>query len=158
MKKKIRILSILLIVILSISGCILNLGKKIYDNEKILVKDYDSFNLVQSKQHIEDGTLCGSADIMEGMGTIWKFTATDNTDVSISYHIEVSSGKAKLVLISPDDTVTTLTEVTPDSVAEGKTKDTFQVGKGKNRIKLVGGKNTKVNYEISIDKGAISSF
>ena len=35
---------------------------------------------------------------------------------------------------------------------------TFSVPEGKNRIKLIGGKDTKIEYEISVDKGSIESF
>lgn len=157
MNKKIRILSAVIVIILSATGCIMNNGTRVYDNEDMIVKDYNSYNLVMSKQHVEDNCLTGSAQSLEGMGTIWRFDAAEDTEVNLTYRINVSSGKAKLVLISPDDTITTLAECTPDSDGEEVT-ETFQANEGENRIKLIGAKGTEIEYEISADKGKVSSF
>ena len=126
------------------SGCSLNNGAKVYNDEKMIVKNYDSYNLIRSRQNVKNNCISGSAERMEGMGTIWKLNADTPTDVNISYKIKVSSGKAKLVLISPDNTVTELAECTPDSASKQKQTDTFHVDAGKNRIKLIGVKGTKI--------------
>ncbi|MDD2981324.1 MAG: hypothetical protein PHN80_15330 [Hespellia sp.] len=158
MRKIIKILSMVAVLLAATSGCSLNTGAKVYDNEKMIVKNYDSYNLIRSKQNVKNNCISGSAECMEGMGTIWKMDADTPTDVNISYKIKVSSGKAKLVLISPDNTVTELAECTPESDSEQKKSDTFHVDEGKNRIKLIGAKETKIEFEISADKGNMRTF
>ncbi|SHK37954.1 hypothetical protein [Hespellia stercorisuis] len=158
MRKIIKIISIVAVLLAATSGCSLNTGIKVYNDEKMIVKNYDSYNLIRSRQNVKNNCISGSAERMEGMGTIWKLNADAPTDINISYKIKVSSGKAKLVLISPDNTVTELAECTPESDFEQKESDTFHVDAGKNRIKLIGAKDTKIEFEISADKGDIRTF
>ena len=92
------------------------------------------------------------------MGEIWEFDAPKDLDVKIESQITVSSGKAKLVLIDPDDTVTILKEYTADSKAEQKYSETFRVKKGHNRMKLVAEKDTQIEFDISVDQGEMNTF
>lgn len=156
MKKQIIILPVLLTVCFLLSGCLLNSASKVYDDDKRIAENYNTYNLVKSVQNIDGDTLSGSADRLEGMGTIWRYKAKEDEEVTLNYKIKVDSGKAKLVYIAPDDKITTLIECTSDS--EKQMEITFSVPEGKNRIKLIGGKDTKIEYEISVDKGSIESF
>lgn len=158
MKKRAKVVLFVLIILVFTSGCVLNTGAKVYDNENMIVKNYDSYNLVKSKQNVENNCMSGSAETMEGMRTIWKLDTSEASDVNISYKIKISSGKAKLVLISADNTITNLVECTPESDFEEEKSDTFHVEAGENRIKLIGAKDTKIEYKISADKGKIRNF
>lgn len=158
MRKKINMLLVIILSVLLVAGCSLNNGARVYDNEKMIVENFNTYNLVKSKQSMSDNHLTGSAEKMEGMGTVWEFTASEDTDVNLTYQITVSAGKAKLVLISPDDSLTTLAEFIADVDMEHESTDTFKAMKGKNRIKLVGGKGTKIEYEITADKGDMKAF
>ena len=95
---------------------------------------------------------------MEGMGTVWRFDAEEETEVTITYMLDVSSGKAKLVLISPDDEVTTLVEYTEETSDGEEHIETFTVSAGENRIKLVAGRGTEIDYQIAADQGKMISF
>lgn len=158
MGKRLKLLAIMFAAMVLLTVGFMNTGAKVYDSEEKLVENYDTYSLVNSREFVKDNILSGSAGKMEGMGTIWKYNAEESTDVEITYRIKIFSGKAKLVLISPDDTLTTLAECTEDSDAKQKMTKTFHAEKGKNRIKLVGAKGTKLEYEISIDEGRIRSF
>lgn len=158
MKKRIKDILLLVTTVIFTSGCVLNTGTRIYDNDKMIVKDYDSYNLVQSKHYVENNRMFGSADTMEGTRTIWMLDASEATDVEISYKLKISSGKAKLVLISPDNTVTNLIECEPESDFEEETSSIFPVEVGENRMKLVAGKDTKIEFEVFADKGEIKNF
>lgn len=136
----------------------MNNGARVYDDEGLIVKSHDSYNLIRSKQSADGNTLSGSAERLEGMGTIWKYNAPEATEVNIEYGLKVSSGKAKLVLISPDDRITVLTECISDSDAEQSATEALQIEKGKNRIKLIGAKGTEIDFTVSVDKGTVSSF
>lgn len=156
--KKVKMVAVFFIFVLMFSGCVVNFGARVYDDEKLIAKDYNTYNLIECKQSVEGNILSGSAKRLEGMGVIWKWNASEDMDVSITYQLKVLSGKAKLVLIHPDDMLDTLVEYTADSDNGQEVTDTFKAKKGKNRIKLVGAKGTKVEFKICIDKGEMISF
>lgn len=60
MKKKIKILAIVIAILAFASGCALNTGARIYDNEKIIVKNADSYNLINSRWQVDENCLYGS--------------------------------------------------------------------------------------------------
>lgn len=158
MGMKIKFFLVSILSAFLVSGCSLNNGVRVYDNEKMIAEAFDSYNLVKSKQSMSENYLSGSAEKLEGMGTIWKLNASEETEINLTYRITVSSGKAKLVLICPDDSLTTLAEFTAEPDKEYESTETFQAEKGKNRVKLIGGKGTKIDYEITSDKGNMKSF
>lgn len=158
MKQKRTILLLLSTVLLLLSGCIMNTGALIYDNDNMIMRDYNTYDLEKSKQTVVDNCLTGSAELLEGMGGIWELDAKETTDVTITCKIKVSSGKVKLVLIAPDNTLTTLMEYKADSTGNEEASKSFQVEKGKNRIKIVGAKETAAEYKISADKGKMITF
>ena len=70
MKKKIQLLAVICCTVLLIPGCVMNRGTKIYNSDEMIVKDYNSYNLVMSRQSVSENHLTGSAQTMEGMGEI----------------------------------------------------------------------------------------
>ncbi len=66
-----------------ISGCIMNTGAKVYDNDEIIAEEYNSYNLYKSSQYIEGNCLTGSAEKLEGMGMVWIFDAPEEVDVNM---------------------------------------------------------------------------
>ena len=140
------------------TGCVMNSGDRVYDSEKELAGNYSSYNLTQSASSVSDNSLTGSALKMEGMGTVWRFDAEEETEVTITYMLDVSCGKAKLVLISPDDEVTTLVEYTEETSDGKEHTESFTVPAGENRIKLVAGRGTEIDYQIAADQGKMNSF
>ncbi len=59
----------------------------------------------------------------------------------------------KLVLIAPDDSLTTIAEITPETKLEDSLNYTINLQEGKNRIKVVAGKDTRLDIELSIPIG-----
>ena len=104
------------------------------------------------------GRIIGSAEKLEGMDTIWEFDADEAEEVNISYSLTVTSGKAKLVYVSPDETVTTLVECIADGENEQSASEFIEVEKGENRIRLVGAEGTSLEYEFTADTGEVEPF
>lgn len=156
--RSLKVFSAAMMVSLLTTGCIMNSGDRVYDSEKELAGNYSSYNLTQSASSVSDNSLTGAALKMEGMGTVWRFDAEEETEVTITYMLDVSSGKAKLVLISPDDEVTTLVEYTEETSDGEEHIETFTVSAGENRIKLVAGRGTEIDYQIAADQGEMISF
>ena len=74
-----------------ISGCALNTGARVYDNEKALSGNANSYNLVNYSGSMSDNTVSGSAEKLEGMDTIWRFNTDEPTEVNISCNLTVTS-------------------------------------------------------------------
>lgn len=88
---------------------------------------------------------------MEGMDTIWVFDAEEDKSLEITYIINVSSGKMKLVLINPKGDVSIIAEC--DTEMSEPIQSTLNIESGNNRIKIVAGANTKFDIDISIQEG-----
>lgn len=143
---------ILMSVVLLITGCSNSSFANSYNNNKKIVEETNSFGLTTKEQLVEDQKM--TADIeFTGMDTIWIYEAEEDVEIDMTYLLNVSKGKVKLVLIAPDDTITTVVEVTDESELKDYATSTLLIKKGLNRIKLVAGKDTQVSFELDIEAG-----
>lgn len=142
--KTIIIIVTLIMCISLLSGCGINdYQKNLYDNEKDLCKQADSYsyvlrvgNTINNKTSIKYGTFYG-------MDTIFIIDSKESGKITLNYESKIDSGKFKGVLISQDDKVTTIFE------GNAKKEETLEVEKGINRIKIVGN-NAKGNFNMEI--------
>ena len=100
------------------TGCTMNLGERYYENDRGIAGDSNSYNLTNYTGSQEGNTVSGSAEKMEGMDTVWKYEASEDTEVTFTWKLNVSSGKAKFVLIDPDGNLSTLAECKAESGGE----------------------------------------
>ena len=150
MKMK-KLFSAVLVVVCLMTGCASNPMVEIYDNDKKIASDTNTYNLNDVEQTSEDGHFTASVEKMEGMDTIWVFEAEEDTALDITYTLNVSSGKMKLVLINPNGEVLIIAEC--DSEMLEPVQSTLNVESGINRIKIVADKNTKFDIDISVLEG-----
>lgn len=146
---------VMIFIVLSIVlvGCSKNHIDSVYnDNEKIS-SNTNSFNLDVDKQSIDGQEFKGVIKKIEGMDTIWTYESNKDMELDMTYLLNVASGKLKLVLISPDNSVTTLIERSKESEVVDCATNTLQIKKGLNRIKLVANKNTRIEFNIIIPNG-----
>ncbi|SFJ21878.1 hypothetical protein SAMN02910355_1608 [Terrisporobacter glycolicus] len=146
---------VMIFIVLSmvLVGCSKNYITYIYnDNEKIS-SNTNSFNLDVDKQSIDGQEFKGVIKKIEGMDTIWTYESDKDIELDMTYLLNVVSGKLKLVLISPDSSVTTLIERNKESEVVDYATNTLQIKKGLNRIKIVANKNTSIEFNIIIPKG-----
>ena len=139
-----------LIAVCLMTGCA-NPMVAIYDNDIKIASSTNSYNLSNYEQTAEDGHFTASVEKMEGMDTIWVFDAEEDTSLDIAYTLNVSSGKMKLVLINPTGDVSIIAEC--DTEMTEPVQSALNVESGNNRIKIVAGKNTKFDIEITIPEG-----
>ena len=71
----------------------------------------------------------------------------------MKYLLNVTSGKVKLVLISADNSVTTLIERSQKSELVDYATNVLQIKKGLNTIKIVANDNASFEFNIKIPKG-----
>ncbi|WP_454054640.1 50S ribosomal protein L7ae [Clostridium sp. Marseille-Q7071] len=157
--KKRKILVIITIIMINLLiGCGKNnFMDRVYNDDSKIANDSDTFELDKSDETIEEGVYKGKVKL-SGSGTIWTYESDEDFDLQVPYILSVKSGKAKIVLISPDNTVVTLVENTAKSSVEGNTTLTIPIKKGINRIKLVGYKKADIELELHIEKGTFKSI
>ena len=146
-----KIMGMALVAICLWTGCASDATVDVYDNDKKVASDTNTYNLINCKQTVEDRNFTASVEKMEGMDTIWKFTAAEDSTVDITYSLKVFSGKVKLVLINNEGEVFVIAEC--DSEMTEPAQNMLNIESGNNRIKLVADENTKFDIEISISEG-----
>lgn len=146
----------LLVPAVLLTGCAVNFGKQVYDNEEMIGADYDRYNADYFSQSSEGDTLSGSAEKLEGMRTIKKFDSSGEGEISLTYDLNVSSGRAKIALVAPDGTVMIPGECTAEE-KETTGSEQYEAVEGEYRIKLVGDEGTKLEYEIFQNLSAVYS-
>ncbi len=116
----------------------------IYDIDSKIADNSNSYNLINCEQRIEEQNYKCSIEKFEGMDTVWTYDAAEDVSAELSFFVSVYDGKMKLVLIAPDDSLTTIAEITPETKLEDPINYTINLKKGKNRIKVVAGIDTKL--------------
>lgn len=155
-KKIIAFIAMATITISLLVGCSNNMDKVYNDNSKIAT-EYDTFGLDKSDETIESGIYKGKLKL-SGSGTIWTYESSSDINLKVSYILSVKSGKAKIVLISPDNKVVNLVENTDKATMKETSSLTLPIKKGENRIKLVGYKKADIDIELHIEKGTFKKI
>lgn len=150
MKKKKIVVGTFLTTIL-LAGCAINPAVAVYDNNEKIASESNTFNLDAVEQEIKDGQMTANVERMEGMEIIWSYSSEEDREVDITYNLNVYSGKLKMVLITPDGEVNVIEEC--DTEMAEPLQSALNVQSGENRIKLVAGKDTKFDMEVSISEG-----
>lgn len=151
-KKRIVFIDMTIMIISLLIGCGNNTIDKVYNDNIKIASVSDTFGLDESKETIESGMYKGRLKL-SGSGTIWTYESNSDIDLKVPYILSVKSGKAKIVLISSDNTVVSLVENTDKATMKGTTSLTVPIKKGNNRIKVVGYEKADINIELHIEKG-----
>lgn len=153
--KKIIALFLFCFIVVSFSGCAADFNT-IYDDNTTIAKSADSHLSQMSFYNRDNNKFSMSARAFSGAKTVWSYTAKNEGDVTFSYLLSVSGGgKAKLVLITPDDEVITLSENVDNTETDEMQSQIVSLKKGKNRIKIVGYEDPKLNLVLSVDVGEL---
>ncbi len=143
-----RVFALFVCMIFIFTGC--GAMFNVYDDETKLASDSNSYNKVNYVWNQDGDRITVSCGKFEGMETIWKYNTDEDVTFDMVYNFKVKSGKAKLVLIKPDDTVEILTEISADD-KEREQSGTFtlELGDGENRIKLVGSDAESISLDMT---------
>jgi hypothetical protein len=150
--KKISVVIIICLVFALLSGCSNN---GIYTDDREISKTEDKFSARDSVGNT-NGSEYSLLATMTGSRTIWRYDAESDSEVTISYLLSVvQGGKAKLVLITPDDEVVVLVENSDNSENTEIQSQTIQLTQGRNRIKIVGYDDPEFNLKLTADVGQL---
>ncbi len=147
-------LSVLMMAVLVLTGCATRSSAAYFD-EKAIAAQTDTYALTHWSTERDALTLSGGG-VVAGTLTLWAMDAERETDVTIDASFAVAAGRAKLVFISPDGTVTTLLERTPNAPDSGDSVLTFTALSGMNRVKLVAENNTELTLRLAFSGGEVS--
>lgn len=153
MNSKKRILFMIIIIIITpLIGCENNTTDKIYNNDSKIASLSDDFLLDSDTETVESGIYKGKFKL-SGSKTIWTYESSSDFDLKVPYKLSLKSGKAKIILITPDNRVINLVENTNKSPVNESALLIIPIKKGNNRIKLVGYKKADINIELQIKEG-----
>lgn len=161
MKKKLPIIIVIIVLLYAIIFAIvmlitISLPSAVYNDQKLLA-GIDSSNKINYQLSIHDGTTTVNCGKMTGMDTLWKCNADSSMNLNMRYTLQVTKGKAKLILVDSNDMVTTLVEqdsANDSDLAASAVESTVELNikKGANRIKIVCEKSTSFSLFFSISE------
>lgn len=155
--KKIIILFLFCFMVVLFSSCAAD-RNAMYDDDTKISKSSDSHFSQMSVYNLKDSEFTMSARAFTGTKTVWSYNVKNEGNVTFSYLLSVNGGgKAKLVLITPENEVITLAENIDNTETEEMQSQTVYLNKGKNRIKIVGYDEPKLTLVLSVDVGELVS-
>ena len=137
-------------------GCTGAFNETYSDNAKIAQPEDNRVSTGADADNIggENGNEYSYSCSLSGTRTVWHYDAQKDSDIELNYLLSVTKGgKAKLVLITPDNEVITLVENTDNTVNTEMQSQTVSIKKGNNRIKIVGSNAPKLELKLRIEVG-----
>lgn len=144
--------------LLGLTACASYSPAAIYDNEAKIATNSNSYSMVNSEQKILNQDYEGFIGKFEGTDTLWTYEAPQDEAVDLSHFVTIYRGKMKLVLITPDDSVTTIAEFVPENNQDSAQTTVVQLKSGKNKIKVVGGEDAQFDMQLSIPVGKLETL
>ena len=126
-------LGICMLCIFFMCGCG-NSKSNIYNDDKKIAADSDTFSISNSEGEVINNEYKEQLTL-DGDYTIWQCDCDSDRQTEVAYSLKASNGSAKLVLITPDNKVNTIVQVTDKKNKSEMTKVKLDLGRGKNRIK-----------------------
>lgn len=124
--------------------------KAVYGDSEVIVQSGDSLTYSERIGEVieQDAELAFTG--FYGSDTLWSIESAADGKLGIGFEQNITKGKFKVVLITPEDDMVV--------VAEGSTEGTVELplAKGTSRIKIVGNKGKgKVNLHLTAGVGTI---
>lgn len=120
--------------------------KEMYDNNNYISQGSDSYTYRERVQGPDEKNLDLKFQGFTGSDTIWLVQASQPGQISINYEANVTSGRFKIVVVSPEREVSIVAE------SPRKGSHSFKLTEGEYRIKMVGEK-AQGNIKASLDTG-----
>lgn len=151
---------LLIITLALISGCSTSKAASVYDDETLLVESHDIRKLEDTKEEFSTHEYHTTLKL-EGSATVWTIDSKQQQKLNMEYELQVRSGKAKLILIQPDNHIVLLSEKeNVEGTVSGSSipADTVTLQTGISRIRLIGKDMAEINLRISSAQGEMKTF
>jgi subtilisin-like proprotein convertase family protein len=146
LKRKNKIIGFItvLMCIFALGGCaVSDYQKSLYKDDSKIASQADSYSFRNRLGSASSGKASVKFGTFFGMDTLLAIEASQESTASLEVDVKINSGDFKVVLISPDNKVTTIAEGTKSGLQE------LKLQKGKSRIKIVGN-NAKGEVKLNI--------
>jgi len=148
-KCNIKNLTLLCIALLFTSiffGCGPDADKRdIYDNDMYIAQEGDNFSFYNRVGEEDEKHIDIKFNGFYGAQTIWAIQTEENSDINLSFDSIIKSGDFKVVLITPEQELISITEQDNNGTFK------INVSPGKYKIKIVG-KNASGNLRIDLSE------
>ncbi|MCW3491627.1 hypothetical protein [Dethiobacter alkaliphilus] len=139
--KKVIFLVILVLVFLGLNGC--SQKGRFYNDYSTIVSQSNHYTYWGRRASMEGSKAKIEYNRFSGTDELWDIESKDNGFITFDYFSDVKSGKFKCVLISPDNDIKTIFELSGEGVK------TLEIEDGSSRVKIVGS-NASGEFEISV--------
>lgn len=123
-----------------------------YEDEAQMAEQRNTYNLTAVQQAIDSGSFAANVTF-EGMDTLWGYDAPADRQIQITHQLRTRTGRAKLVLVTPDGRCTTIVENADHSEPQALCTTTANIQAGYNRIRLVADGDAQIELQLQIDCG-----
>lgn len=108
-----------------------------YNSEAVLTNNFEKNTMQVAASSALGNKHKFSAKKMSGLTTVVTKNLTAETTATINLSLSVEGGYAKLILLDPNETVTTLLECSKETETLGKLSGEVKLTEGANRFRLV---------------------
>jgi len=139
-------------MVLPLNGCADKYDfNAMYDNDSEIVAAEDVYSVsIYSFRSDDNGTKIHTGSFV-GVKTLWDADVYRDCDIDIIYTLSVrKGGRAKIVLVTPEDEVIILAENTDNTVTDVLETQTVSLGIGYNSIKLVGAESPAIDLVLRV--------
>lgn len=126
------------VLCLCLTGCNNEFAETEYEDTEKIAASGDRYSKEMSVFNQKDGGFTLTVSKFNGRETLWTRDYEEACEVAFEVSFVLSEGRAKVVHIDAEDTVTTVVECTPETCTEEFVTVNVPMTKGKNRLKIVG--------------------
>lgn len=121
---------------------------ELYDDPEALAGSNNYYSKMSVNHHRGD-SWWGSVGELSGVWGLFSCTAEGDTWGEMDYTLEVTRGKAKLILVDPEGNVTTIRECLAGESAQEKVR--LALPEGVSDVKLVGAQEAALSWRVEMD-------
>ncbi len=148
--KRVKVLFLLCILLLLCTSC--TTSPDFYTDDIKIASEQCNYASTFQMQNIVGNEYRGDMGF-EGLATLWSSSAEAYQEVPLSYFLGVTAGQAKLVLVTAEGDLTTITEVSADQEPEQQGTLSLPLQKGKNRLRLAALPGTRLTIQLQTNTG-----
>ncbi len=149
--KRLKILfaSLIACVCFAFTACGLNISEADY-NSAAKIAGGDMKASVLSVKNTHGNSCAYTAKKFEGWDTVWSKSLSEDAEITVTVSLAITAGKAKIVLIAANGSITTLIECTEVSTENDATQ-TLSLKSGRNKLKLVALASQDLDMTLTVD-------
>lgn len=152
-----QVIIILVLIVLFIIPALKYCQPNPYYSKRAVLSQSEAFTQVNDEQNLDPNHFSYTGEF-SGIASFWHYYAEKDKQVNLSYFMSVDWGKAKLILVDGQNSVTNIVDLRGQVQTRSEENHTLHLKKGDNYLKLVATEGTKVGFEVGILPGTFSKI